>query len=470
MLNILVIDDDREICNRLSNFLSKNNYFVNTANTGEEGCNQVRSNTYDLILCDYKLPDISGVDLLKKLKILQSAAAIILVTGYSDIKIAVDAFRSGANDYLTKPFFPDELLITIKKTIEKNKGKILKLVDAQSEDKDEKVKSLSTHKPYLIGISEASKHVQSNIKLIAPSDMSVIITGETGTGKEYVAQSIHQLSKRSREPFIAIDCGALPKELAGSELFGHTKGSFTGAIADKPGSFELASGGTIFLDEIGNLSYENQVKLLRVIQERKIKRIGATKDSTIDVRIIVATNENLLAAIHEHTFREDLYYRLNEFTIELSPLRNRQDDILYYADFFLDQANHSLKKNVTGFSEDVKDYLQTHAWPGNLRQLKNTIKRAVLLATDETIRYEHLPIDSIPDVFIVKPDEDEDEAEPASSTNSLGLLRSASGAAERQAIIDALKKLNHNKSRAARYLKIDRKTLYNKLKLYKIDM
>jgi two-component system response regulator HydG len=303
--------------------------------------------------------------------------------------------------------------------------------------------------------------VQRHIELIAPSDMSVIIEGDTGTGKEFAAQSIHKFSKRSHRPFIAIDCGALPKELAGSELFGHVKGSFTGAINDKLGSFEIADGGTIFLDEVGNLTYENQVKLLRVIQERKIKRIGATKDTPIDVRIIAATNEDFAKGVKEGRFREDLFHRLNEFKIQLLPLRERKDDIMVFADYFLKKANLSLGKNVLSFTAEVVSYLRNYYWHGNLRELANVVKRSVLLTTGDQVLAESLPQE------IVHADK---LAEGILPDESKGVLKSIAGLAERNAIVEVLEKVAFNKSKAAELLNIDRKTLYNKLKIYNIDL
>ncbi len=461
MQSILVIDDDKDICLVLSKFLNKNDYNVNVAYSGEEGLRQLRSNDYDLILCDYKLPDVTGIELLQKIKILNSYVAVIIITGYSDVKTAVETFRYGANDYITKPLYPDELLITIRETISKNKQKL----DAHSENvvpgisKKSKSDTASTAN-FIIGISAHSQAVQRHIELIAPSEMSVVISGETGTGKEFVAQSIHKFSKRSEHLFMAIDCGALPKELAGSELFGHIKGSFTGAIADKQGSFEIADGGTIFLDEIGNLSYENQVKLLRVIQERKIKRIGATKDTTIDVRIIAATNENLAKAVKEGRLREDLYHRLNEFKIELTPLRERKEDILFFADFFLRKANQLLSKEVKSFSPEVKNYLSNYYWHGNLRELNNVVRRAVLLTVGEVVLPDSLPHEIVQAGGV--------STEGEAIHESVGMLKSIAWTAERQAIIDVLEKVNYNKSKASELLDIDRKTLYNKLKLYNI--
>jgi two-component system, NtrC family, response regulator HydG len=411
-------------------------------------------------LCDYRLPDFTGVEMLRKIKLLQPAVAVIIITGYSDVRTAVETFRYGANDYVTKPLYPDELLLTIKETIAKNEKRNSVETEVTSpEVRKNKVNSAPLD--FIVGKSVQSQTVQRYIELIAPSDMSVIINGETGTGKEFVAQSIHRYSKRASYPFVAIDCGALPKELAGSELFGHIKGAFTGAVSDKQGSFEVANGGTIFLDEIGNLTYENQIKLLRVIQERRIKRIGATKDIPIDVRIIAATNEDLTKSVKEGRFREDLYHRLNEFKIQLSPLRERKDDILIFANYFLEKANQALHKNVKAFSQEVLTQITNYFWYGNLRELNNVIRRAVLLTVGDEVQSDSLPQEIIQaHSSLILPADMVDD--------SIGLLKSIAGSAERQAIIDVLEKVNYNKSKAAELLKIDRKTLYNKLKLYNI--
>jgi two-component system response regulator HydG len=470
MLPVLIIDDDKDICLVLSRFLSKNNYEVDVANNGEEGLKQLRSKEYTLVLCDYRLPDMTGVDALRKIKLLRPQTAVIIITGYSDVKTAVETFRYGASDFVTKPLYPDELLVTIQETISKNEKRKAGEIPAgqTSEGKNETSKRSRDSGPppteYIVGRSIQATTVQRHVELIAPSDLSVIIHGETGTGKEFVAQAIHRLSKRADKPFIAIDCGALPKELAGSELFGHIKGAFTGAVNDKEGSFELADQGTIFLDEIGNLSYENQVKLLRVIQERRIKRIGATKDIAIDVRIIAATNEDLNKAVKEGKFREDLYHRLNEFKIQLSPLRERKEDIMHFAHHFLAKANHALNKNAQGFSAAAADLITNYYWHGNLRELNNVVKRAVLLTQGDTVQLDSLPQEIV-----------HANNAPASTNGhveeeKVGLLKSIAGSAERQAIIDVLEKANYNKSKAAELLKIDRKTLYNKLKLYNINV
>ncbi|MBL0745110.1 sigma-54-dependent transcriptional regulator [Chryseolinea lacunae] len=463
MPKLLIIDDDKDICLVLSKFLTKNNYEVDVAYKGEEGLKLLRASRYNLVLCDYRLPDHTGVEMLRKIKLLQPDVAVVIITGYSDVRTAVETFRYGANDYVTKPLYPDELLVTIKETIAKNeKRNTSNAENADAVQDVRKGKSTVNGGTFIVGKSIQSQTVQKYIELIAPSDMSVIINGETGTGKEFVAQSVHKFSKRSDKPFVAIDCGALPKELAGSELFGHVKGAFTGAVSDKQGSFEVADTGTIFLDEIGNLSYENQVKLLRVIQERRIKRIGATRDIPIDVRIIAATNEDLIKAVKEGRFREDLYHRLNEFKIQLSPLRERKEDIIIFANYFLEKSNQALQKNVKSFSPDVVDQLTNYFWHGNLRELNNVIKRSVLLTIGESVQADSLPQEIIQANNTVA-------ATGALVEDSVGLLKSIAGSAERQAIIDVLEKVNYNKSKAAELLRIDRKTLYNKLKLYSIS-
>ncbi|MEM9855737.1 MAG: sigma-54 dependent transcriptional regulator [Bacteroidota bacterium] len=458
MDRVLIIDDDQDICRLLVRFLNKNGFETESAINGDEALKLLKENSYDLVLSDYKLPDANGVELLRKIKILNSDTAVIIITGYSDIKIAVEALRYGAFDYVTKPLYPDEILLKVKEAISSDQPSPAK------SGRKKKVKK-AAKKEFIFGQSPQAQQVQKHIDLIAPTDMSVIVIGETGTGKEFVANAIHHKSKRADQPFVAIDCGAIPKELAGSELFGHVKGAFTGALSDKTGSFEMANGGTLFLDEIGNLSYDNQIKLLRVLQERKIKRLGSNKDIAIDVRVIVATNENLKEAVRDHKFREDIYHRLNEFKIELSPLRERPDDVLIFAEHFLKTANRALDKEVEQFSEATKAKLREYYWHGNLRELQNVIKRAVLLCTGDVITPEQLPEELITPEFmssstmtvpIVSEDDDD--------------LKNAASNAQRAVIIDALKKTGYNKTKAAKVLNIDRKTLYNKLKAYDISI
>ncbi|RUA11292.1 MAG: sigma-54-dependent Fis family transcriptional regulator, partial [Flavobacteriia bacterium] len=305
---------------------------------------------------------------------------------------------------------------------------------------------------FLVGESERSKKLQQYIDLVAPTNMSVLLTGESGTGKEVTANAIHNASKRKGQPFVAVDCGAIPKEIATSEFFGHVKGSFTGAIEDKKGHFEAANGGTLFLDEVGNLSYEHQVQLLRAIQERKIKRVGSTKEIQLDLRIIAATNENLLEAVEEGSFREDLYHRLNEFSIEVPSLRDRREDILLFANYFLDRANADLEKEVLEFSEEAKQLLMDYPWPGNLREMKNMIKRAVLFTGGNTVLSSSLA---------------EEIVNGTKSSNTPVFSKSEY---EKERILDALKQTNFNKSKAAKLLQITRKTLYNKINQYQLEV
>ncbi len=457
MHRVLIIDDDKDICLLLSKFLGKKGFQTDYSHNGKDGLEQIRKSKYDLILCDYKLPDMDGLNLLKKIKILSPTSAVIIITGYSDVRTAVQTLKHGAVDYVTKPLYPDEILVTIQSALKRN-------IEAQEEATLHKAQTKAPTRKFVFGPSRQSEIVQKHIELISPTDMSVIITGETGTGKEYVANAIHLKSHRKDEPFVAIDCGALPKELAGSELFGHIKGAFTGAVTDKKGSFEIANGGTLFLDEIGNLSYENQIKLLRVLQEWKIKRLGSTKDIDINVRIIAAANVDLKLLVKEGKFREDIYHRLNEFKIEISPLRERKEDILVYANFFLEDANLQLGKSISGFSEDVKDRLLNYYWYGNLRELKNVIKRAVLLAQNSKVTLECLPSE------IIHPDlSGEQEMLHVDGTSGAD-LKAVSVNAEKHAILEVLEKTGFNKTKAAEILNIDRKTLYNKLKAYNIKL
>lgn len=450
MSKVLIVDDDQDIRLLLDKFLTKNGFTTATAATGDEALQNTKRELYNLIVCDFKLPDITGIELIPKLKITNPDAAIIVITGYSDVKVAVKAIKLGVYDYVTKPLFPDEILLTIKQAI-------------KSKQVDTRPKKPQKANRFIIGESPQSKQVMKHIRLIAPTDMSVIIQGETGTGKEFVANEIHNHSPRKDHPFMAIDCGALPKDLAGSELFGHVKGSFTGALNDKTGSFEAANGGTLFLDEIGNLSYENQIKLLRVIQERKIKKIGSTKDIPIDVRLIVATNENLADAVKQGDFREDLYHRFNEFKIELAPLRERKADVKLFAESFLEKSNQELNKSVEGFDDEVMRRMKDYYWHGNLRELHNVVKRSVLLAQDRYVTLECLPEEiKSPSYF--------DDLTTENVTSEPANLKSVSKSAERDAIISVLEKTGYNKTKAASVLNIDRKTLYNKMKSYNIDL
>jgi two-component system response regulator HydG len=457
MPNILVVDDDRDINLLLEKYFSKKGFEVSTVETGKDAIGWLKGHSTDVVLCDFKLPDYTGIEILQKIKIIDPRIQVIIITGYSDVRIAVEAVKKGAFEYVTKPLYPDEIMHTVENALKRKDEPV-----EQTHAKKKRVKKQSLE--FIQGVSHQSQMVQKHVDLIAPTDMSVIIEGETGTGKEYVAREIHTKSQRQDQPFIAVDCGALPKNLAGSELFGHVKGAFTGAISDKKGCFELAHQGTLFLDEIGNLSYENQIKLLRVLQEQVIKRVGGTKDIPVDVRVIVATNENLRDAVKEGEFREDIFHRLNEFKIEIAPLRERPDDVEVYAEHFLQMANKELGKEIEDFEKEAHEKIRNYYWHGNLRELRNVIKRSVLLSQEKKIKLIHLPSEITTPVYT------ESETMSVSFSGGLpGSLKKVAEEAEKKAIIEALKLTNNNKSKTAELLEVDRKTLYNKLRAYDIE-
>jgi len=449
---ILIIDDDIDLCLLLKRYLDRKGYQVTTASTASGGRAALKKNRFDLVLCDMRLPDMDGMDLLKQVRNDYPQIPVVIITGYSDVRMAVKTIKMGAIEYVTKPIHHEEILLTIEKALENR---------AEDEVKPRKTPRSTTDKKIVQGNSLPAKRIRQLIDLVAPTDMTVIILGESGIGKEVAARSIHEKSKRKNKPFVAIDCGALPENLAGSELFGHRKGAFTGALTDKTGQFELAQGGTLFLDEIGNLAYEHQVKLLRVIQERNIRKIGDTKDIAVDVRIIVATNDDLKKAAEEGDFREDIFYRLDEFRIELLPLRERTGDILLFAEHFLSESNTELERNVEKFSAEVEERLKSYQWPGNLREMKNVIKRGTLLSAGNTMELSSLPEDIVHPKFVL--------TEPDSTDVEITDLKSVVERAERQAIQLVLEKTAFNKSRTAKILKVDRKTLYNKMNAYGID-
>lgn len=444
---ILVIDDDTAFCVMLKTFLQKKGYDVTNAFNGQEAEEVIKSQTFDVVLTDIRLPDSDGIKILKLVKETSLKTQVILMTGYTDIKTAVNSIKAGAFDYVGKPINPDEILHTIGLALNKKNAKDT-VVDLP---KPKKTATSSSPLSFVKGISSDSQRLHEHIELVAPTNMSVLIIGDSGTGKEYIAQSIHLLSKRAEKPFIAVDCGAIPKDLASSEFFGHIKGSFTGAVTDKTGHFEAANGGTLFLDEVGNLSYEVQVQLLRALQERKIKPVGSNNEVQVDIRVIAATNEDLSEAVRKGDFREDLFHRLNEFSIKAPRLSERTQDVMIFANHFLAQANDDLEKDVEGFDQDVTELFKSYDWPGNLREMKNIIKRSVLLTKSSLIHLDVLPF----------------EMQEASRESNI--IQYTKGN-EEEAIREALQKANFNKSKAAILLDIDRKTLYNKLKLYNIDL
>ena len=439
MLSILIVEDDITFSLMLTTWLGKKGFVVRSSSSVSDAKRRLWEEAFDLVISDLRLPDSDGIDLLKWLKSTHPSLPLIMMTSYAEIQTAVQAMKLGAADYIAKPLNPDELL-----------GKIKELVRVE-EKAPARAPVPSAPDLYIEGQSQAARQLYEHVRLVAPTDMSVLVTGASGTGKEYIARRIHEQSNRSKAPFVAVDCGAIPKELAASEFFGHVKGSFTGAIENKTGAFVAAQGGTIFLDEIGNLTYEVQVQLLRALQERKVKPIGSNQEIAINVRLISATNENLRQAIEKGDFREDLYHRINEFTIRIPDLKERKEDLLLFANHFLDLANSELQKDIIGFDNDTMQLFQSYSWPGNLRQMKNVIKYATLLATGRYITRKELP---------------EELTENLSSHTNIQLKNVEH---ERDLIRKALQECGNNKTRAAQLLGIDRKTLYNKLKIYQLD-
>jgi two-component system response regulator HydG len=441
MSKILIIEDDVTFSQLLEGFLQKNEYEPYAEYEVKKSLKRLEQENFDLLLVDYRLPDGTGLDVLAHVREKGSSVPVIIMTSFNDVRTAVKSIQLGAFDYITKPVNPDELLMIIKNAF----GKKVSQESKPGEYADT-----------IKGKSAIADKLYEHIKLVAPTDMSVIIQGESGTGKEYAARTLHLQSKRKNKTFVAIDCGALSKELAISELFGHAKGAFTGALTDKKGQFEAANGGTLFLDEIGNLNYEVQVKLLRALQERVIQPLGTTKTIPVDVRIIAATNDDLNSSVQNGDFREDLYHRLNEFKIQLPPLRERGKDLDLFISHFIKRSNQELDRNVQSISTDAKEILLKYDWPGNLRELKNVIKRMVLLTAGTEASAAALPEEMILAINQVQ--------KPTGS--DLKVIHEVN---ERTVILETLMKVKYNKSKAARLLNIDRKTLYSKMERYEIE-
>lgn len=466
MKNILLVEDDLTYSRIVKTFLEKNGFVVQTAVKVKEAQQFFSNSKFDLIIADFRLPDGTGMELLQWSKSNYPQTQVILITHYSDIRIAIKAMKLGAFEYITKPINPDELLATVNESLSASTLKTA-ATETTAAPPSPRRKNKSS---YVVGSSVEANKLEKHIQLVAPTDLSVLVLGETGTGKEFVSRRIHDLSTRKDGPFIAIDCGALPKELAGSELFGHVKGAFTGALENKTGHFEMANGGTIFLDEIGNLGYEVQIQLLRAIQERTIRKIGGNKEIQIDVRIIAATNDNLLIQAGDGHFREDLYHRLNEFTLSAIPLRSRKEDLEDFADQFLEESNERLGKNVKGFSPEVWEIFLAYDWPGNLRELRNIIKRAVLLSPGSHVEKEALPTD------LYEPSSSFSGAKPGLKAFSVPSdlpspkdYKSQWVEQEKELIQKVLMDTKFNKSKTARILNMDRKTLYSKMEKYGLD-
>lgn len=445
MKQILLVEDDVTFSEMLKHFLERHQYEVELSYTLKNALTLLKKQDYHLVFTDLRLPDGDGIHLLKHIKNKNQHIPVVLMTSYAEVSTAVQAMKQGAFDYISKPFNPDEVLEVIGNALE-----VAKPDSITSTRKDNK--ETTGNFDFIEGISAASKTLKEYIHLVSPTDMSVLITGESGTGKEVVAKTIHSKSLRKDKPFIAVDCGAIPKEIASSEFFGHKKGAFTGAIDDKVGHFVAANGGTLFLDEVGNLTYENQVQLLRALQERKVKPIGSNHEVLVDIRLITATNEDLLLAVEKGDFREDLYHRLNEFSIKVPNLEERIDDLILYADFFLEKANKQLNKSIIGFSKDVLTLFQNYSWPGNLRELSNVVKRATLLTQTDVIQKDALPEELL--------HANESYASPKKFSAKEN---------EKEHIVSVLQQVDNNKTKAAKLLNITRKTLYNKMKEYNLN-
>ena len=442
MTNILLVEDDMSFVHLIESFLKKKGYSVVSKHKLKEAMDDLGKTTYDLVLLDYNLPDGNAFDLMGHLHLHHINTPVIIMTGFHDVRTAVKAIHLGAGNYITKPVNPEELLMVIGQTLQ---------------TKAPSAPVITKNKPgFIKGNSGISKELNSHIELIAPTNMSVIIQGESGTGKENLARSIHQYSKRANGPFIAIDCGALSDELAVSELFGHVKGAFTGAMSDKKGEFEAADGGTLFLDEVGNLSYNVQVKLLRAIQEREIQPVGGGRLVKVDVRIITATNDDLKTSVKNGAFREDLFHRLNEFSIYVPPLRKRQEDLALFVEHFIEQSNAELSKNIKNVSAEVMELFRAYQWPGNLRELKNIVKRSVLLAQGNQVTVKDIPAE-------MSQTSEEPVKKPATDLKLMNEIN------EKELIIKTLSDVKFNKTKAAALLNIDRKTLYLKIAKYGID-
>lgn len=456
MPKILIIDDDVDICTLLKKFFERNGYEVTTSFKAVQGLGLLTENDYDLVLSDFRLPDYDGLALIKEIKAIKPNLPVIVITGYSDVKQAVKVIQLGAFEYVTKPIFPEEILLHVERALDQNKHDKIKLPKRHTKEVEQKTTHINDD--YVQGSSDFVKNVELLIDKVAQTNFTVMLIGESGTGKEVAAKRIHNKSKRKNKPFVAVDCGALSEELAGSELFGHVKGAFTGAIFDKKGFFEQAEGGTIFLDEIGNLSLENQIKLLRALQEKQIRRVGDEKSIHFDVRIITATNENLENAIGKGIFRTDLYHRINEFPIYLPSLRQQIDDITLFIDYFIKQTNLEIQKEVKKCEADVLAIFKKYNWPGNIRELKNVIRRAVLLTDSDRIETNNIP-EQIVNFNDVK------------RKNILSLnLKENIEDLEFKLISKALKQTNNNKSKASELLGIERKTLYSKIEQYEIKL
>ncbi len=456
--HILVVDDDQDICMLLSILMKKEGFTCHIAHDGETALNMVQRQMPDALLLDLKMPGMDGMEVLQEIKKMDSDLPVILITGHADIVGSVAAIKAGAYDYLAKPFEHRNVVRVVRRALDLRKSRCRRSFKQISADDDLRVK---------MGPSDAISRIICEVNQVAQSNFSVVIQGETGAGKELVARAIHQRSARAQGAFIPVDCGAIPETLIESELFGYQKGAFTGAEAPKMGKIEAAKGGTLFLDEISNFPANAQPKLLRALQDKMICRLGATSPVSIDVRLLAATNQELHALVTAGLMRQDLYFRLNEFSITVPPLRERKEDIPYLAKRFLDITNRELKKKVKNFSEAALELLFSYTWPGNVRQLRSAIRRAVLLAED-LITEKHLEIKrvSVPGLAFTP----RVQGMPWQEMSLKEIVRLSVDSVEREILIQALKFTRGNKAKAARLLHIDYKTIHTKVKQFGIGI
>ena len=445
-LNILVVDDQESMRDSCQQTLCRSGYQVDTAEDGEKGLERLKEKSYELVILDLKMPGLNGLEVLKKIKEDDPEIVVIVITGHATIESAVDAMKNGAFDFIPKPFTPESLRLIVKRALT-TRELTLENVLLRNELKT------GLGSQIVIGSDESMKDVEQLVKKVGPTDATVLITGESGTGKEVIARAIHRYSSRSDKPFVAVDCGSLVESLFESELFGHVKGSFTGATETKYGRFELANGGTLFFDEIGNVKLSIQTKLLRVLQEREITKVGSSQIVKVDVRIIAATNKDLAEAVKAGTFREDLFYRLSVVPITLPPLRERRSDIPLLADYFMEKYNKKRGKVIKAISKEAMDAIVKYDWPGNVRELENAIERAVVLTEDDVIKpsdllYYGLNIESA--------------GSYSGGAKSLADM-------EKKHIAKMLEKFDGHRAKTAEALGIDRKTLRMKLKGYGME-
>lgn len=453
MEKILIVDDNEYLRFTLSELLEGSGFEVTAVEDGGTAIRQVKEEHYSLVILDMKLKEMDGSEILRRIKSIKENLPVIILTAFGDIKNAVETIKMGANDYITKPFDNDDIIKVIRKTLEMNY--LNQEVNLLRKKMDESYRSGD-----VVGQSKSMLDVFEQVKIVAPTNLTVMIEGESGTGKEIIANMIHRLSDRNKNSLISVDCGAIPDTLIESELFGHEKGAYTDAKTMKEGKFELANNGTIFLDEITNLSDSNQIKLLRIIQERKVTRLGSKKPINLNVRVVVASNIRLSDAVNNKAFRHDLYYRLNEFHIELPPLRDRKDDIPLFVEYFIKDANKELNKNVTEVAPEIMEKLMEHRWPGNVRELRNVIRRAVLLSHSNVITSINIPNE------INKAASHQQDSNPDTDKFS---IRHSTKAVEKELIIKALNESGGNKSKAAKILNMNERTFYRRLKSLGIE-